>query len=126
MQDGGGTQVGPEAAFPGGAQTGRPGACHRAATTTARKADPVQVGPGPPTSPVHNCKFGFRQARLNTTLRSEYLSVDPYMRPYMSRLKPPVTMIGSSVAVVEQSTHPDFPTGTTVIIHAGWVTCFVF
>jgi len=53
--------------------------------------------------------------------RSEYLSVDPYMRPYMSRLKPPVTMIGSSVAVVEQSTHPDFPTGTTVIIHAGWV-----
>ena len=35
--------------------------------------------------------------------RSLFLSVDPYMRPYTMRMSPPFTMIGSSVAVVEET-----------------------
>ena len=30
-------------------------------------------------------------------------------------------MIGSSVAEVEESKHPNFPVGTTIVIMAGWV-----
>merc|ERR1719397_119101 len=43
------------------------------------------------------------------------------MRPYTSRTTPPFTMIGSSVAEVEESRHPDFPVGTTIVLMAGWV-----
>merc|ERR1711936_209590 len=43
------------------------------------------------------------------------------MRPYTSRMTPPFTMIGSSVAEVEESRHPDFPVGTTIVLMAGWV-----
>merc|ERR1712020_228498 len=43
------------------------------------------------------------------------------MRPYISRMTPPFTMIGSSVAEVEESRHPDFPVGTTIVLMAGWV-----
>lgn len=53
--------------------------------------------------------------------RSLFLSVDPYMRPYTARMTPPFTMIGSSVAVVEESSHPAHPKGSTVVIMAGWV-----
>merc|ERR1719433_1040222 len=42
------------------------------------------------------------------------------MRPYTSRMKPPFTMIGSSVAEVEESKHPNFPVGATIVIMAGW------
>merc|ERR1712203_1265216 len=38
------------------------------------------------------------------------------MRPYTSRMTPPFTMIGSSVAEVEESRHPDFPVGTTIVL----------
>jgi len=53
--------------------------------------------------------------------RSIFLSVDPYMRPYTARMKPPFTMIGSSVAEVEESTHPSYTKGSTIVIMAGWV-----
>merc|ERR1719402_899982 len=43
------------------------------------------------------------------------------MRPYTSRMTPPFTMIGSSVAEVEESRHPNFPVGTTIVLMAGWV-----
>merc|ERR1719166_527646 len=43
------------------------------------------------------------------------------MRPYTSRMKPPFTMIGSSVAEVEESKHPNFPVGATIVIMAGGV-----
>ena len=36
-------------------------------------------------------------------------------------MTPPFTMIGSSVAEVEESKHPNFPVGTTIVIMAGWV-----
>merc|ERR1719312_594804 len=43
------------------------------------------------------------------------------MRPYTSRMTPPFTMIGSSVAVVEESRHPTYPKGSTIVILAGWI-----
>merc|ERR1740128_82936 len=43
------------------------------------------------------------------------------MRPYTARMTPPFTMIGSSVAEVEESTHPGFPVGSTIIAMAGWI-----
>ena len=52
---------------------------------------------------------------------SLFLSVDPYMRPYTMRMTPPFTMIGSSVAEVEESKHPSYPKGSTIIILAGWI-----
>ena len=53
--------------------------------------------------------------------RALFLSVDPYMRSYTKRMTPPFTMIGSSVAVVEESKHPSYPKGCTIIILAGWI-----
>merc|ERR1719400_1276455 len=43
------------------------------------------------------------------------------MRPYTMRMSPPFTMIGSSVAVVEETRNPKFTVGQTIIILAGWV-----
>merc|ERR550519_1627643 len=43
------------------------------------------------------------------------------MRPYTMRMTPPFTMIGSSVTEVEESKHPSYPKGSTIIIYAGWV-----
>merc|ERR1719266_3134220 len=43
------------------------------------------------------------------------------MRPYTMRMSPPFTMIGSSVAVVEETRNPKFSVGQTIIILAGWV-----
>merc|ERR1719312_186061 len=44
------------------------------------------------------------------------------MRPYTMRMKPPIDpMIGSSVAVVEESKNPKYPKGSTIVILAGWV-----
>merc|ERR1719277_895775 len=43
------------------------------------------------------------------------------MRPYTMRMSPPFTMIGSSVAEVEESRNPKLPKGSTIIILAGWV-----
>merc|ERR1719369_2636738 len=53
--------------------------------------------------------------------RSLYISVDPYQRPYTARMTPPFTMMGSSVATVEESKHPGYPVGSDVVIYAGWV-----
>ena len=43
--------------------------------------------------------------------KSLFLSLDPYMRPYTMRMNPPFTMIGSSVAVVEESKNSKYPKG---------------
>jgi len=53
--------------------------------------------------------------------RSEYISVDPYQRPYSKTLSPPTTMMGSSVVTVEESKHPGYPKGSRAIVYAGWV-----
>ena len=58
-----------------------------------------------------------------TSRRSLFLSVDPYMRPYTARMTTPLpfTMIGSSLAVVEESRHPGHQQGSHIVILAGWV-----
>jgi len=61
--------------------------------------------------------LGDREIQFKTL----FLSVDPYMRPYTARMTPPFTMIGGNVAIVEESTHPDFPKGCTIVTSTGWV-----
>lgn len=53
---------------------------------------------------------------------AEFLSVDPYMRPYMADYKPGVTMIGGQVAKVIESKHTKFPAGSYVFGDFGWRT----
>ena len=45
------------------------------------------------------------------------------MRPYTARMTTPLpfTMIGSSLAVVEESRHPSHQPGSHIVILAGWV-----
>ncbi|XP_029040257.1 prostaglandin reductase 1-like [Osmia bicornis bicornis] len=63
--------------------------------------------------PVRNGEF---------LVEAEYLSVDPYMRPYIQRFPVGVTMIGSQVAKIIESKHPDFPVGKRVVGYFGWRT----
>ncbi|RLU23620.1 hypothetical protein DMN91_003826 [Ooceraea biroi] len=53
-------------------------------------------------------------------VKAEYLSVDPYMRPYTQNFPLGTTMIGSQVARIMESKHPDFPVGKRVIGYLGW------
>lgn len=54
--------------------------------------------------------------------QAEYLSVDPYMRPYMSRYPEGVLMIGQQVARVLKSANPKYPEGSLVCGKFGWAT----
>lgn len=53
--------------------------------------------------------------------KTEFISVDPYQRPYTTRIKLPATMMGSQVAKVLESKEPKFPVGTRIVAYAGWV-----
>jgi NADPH-dependent curcumin reductase CurA len=61
-------------------------------------------------------------------LRTEWLSLDPYMRNLMEKVGPgyadPVplgaTMVGGTVSRVVESRHPDFKAGELVVAGAGW------
>jgi len=53
---------------------------------------------------------------------AEWLSLDPYMRPYMARFPVGTTMIGGQVAKVTDSKNPDYPEGTHVLGLFGWRT----
>ena len=55
---------------------------------------------------------------ITTNTRSTITNITNTTTP---RMKPPFTMIGSSVAEVEESKHPNFPVGATIVIMAGWV-----
>ena len=55
-----------------------------------------------------------------------FMSVDPYMRPYVMRMSPPFTMIGSGVYKIRESRDPDFPQGGTVVANIGWVKTGTF
>lgn len=62
-------------------------------------------------------------------LRTEWLSLDPYMRGRMSEApsySPPVeigaVMVGGTVSRVERSNHPDFKPGEWVLGYSGWQT----
>lgn len=51
-----------------------------------------------------------------------YLSVDPYMRAYVHKLREGDTMIGYQVAKIIQSKHKEFPINKYVIGDFGWQT----
>ncbi|CAL7951830.1 unnamed protein product [Xylocopa violacea] len=55
-------------------------------------------------------------------VQAEYLSVDPYMRPYIQRYPVGVTMIGSQVARIIESRNPEYPVGKKIIGYLGWRT----
>ncbi|XP_050099331.1 prostaglandin reductase 1-like [Anopheles aquasalis] len=55
-------------------------------------------------------------------VEAEYLSVDPYMRPYMERYPVGSVMIGGQVGKVTVSRNPAFPVGATVFGNFGWRT----
>lgn len=52
--------------------------------------------------------------------QAEYLSVDPYMRPYMLSYKAPCLMIGGQMAKIIDSKNPDFPVDSTIFGQFGW------
>lgn len=51
-----------------------------------------------------------------------FLSVDPYMRPYMEQYPVGTVMIGGQIAKVLESKHPKFPAGCYVHGSFGWRT----
>ena len=60
-------------------------------------------------------------------LRTEYLSLDPYMRGRMSYapsyaepVKIDEVMVGGTVCRIESSRHPDFKGGEWVLAYSGW------
>ncbi|XP_018057670.1 PREDICTED: prostaglandin reductase 1-like [Atta colombica] len=55
-------------------------------------------------------------------VEAEYLSVDPYMRPYVQDLPLGVTMIGTQVAKIVESKNPAFPVGKRIVGNLGWRT----
>lgn len=59
-------------------------------------------------------------------LEAEYLSVDPYMRPYVARYPAGITMIGAQVAKVIESKNPDYPVGKKLVGYFGWRTHTIF
>lgn len=54
--------------------------------------------------------------------QAEYLSVDPYMRPYMSRFPVGSLMIGGQIAKVVESKNVKYPIGTKIFGQFGWRT----
>ncbi|KAL7299154.1 hypothetical protein TKK_0007753 [Trichogramma kaykai] len=55
-------------------------------------------------------------------IEAEYLSVDPYMRPYSANLPPGTTMIGSQVGKIVESKNAAWPVGKRVVGNFGWVS----
>ena len=52
--------------------------------------------------------------------QAEFLSVDPYMRPYTMSMTPPFTMIGGQVAKIIDSKNAKYPKGSYVVGQLGW------
>ncbi|XP_070491673.1 prostaglandin reductase 1-like isoform X1 [Chironomus tepperi] len=52
--------------------------------------------------------------------QAEYLSIDPYMRPYMMSYKAPCLMIGGQMAKIVESKNADFPVDSTIFGQFGW------
>ena len=51
---------------------------------------------------------------------AQYLSVDPYMRPYMLRYKAPCLMIGGQMAKIVESKNAAFPVDSIIFGQFGW------
>jgi len=52
-------------------------------------------------------------------------SVDPYMRPYSTKLSPPVDMIGQQLARVVETKNGSYPLGSRYLCDFGWRNLYV-
>lgn len=59
---------------------------------------------------------------LEYLAEAEYLSVDPYMRPYVRRYPLGITMVGTQIAKIIESKNPAFPVGKRIVGNLGWRT----
>ncbi|XP_032680454.1 prostaglandin reductase 1-like [Odontomachus brunneus] len=55
-------------------------------------------------------------------VQAEYLSVDPYMKPYVLKYPLGITMIGAQVAKIVESKNPKYPIGKRIVGYLGWRT----
>lgn len=55
-------------------------------------------------------------------VKSEWISVDPYLRAYNHRSTVPYDQFSYQVAEVLQSKSPEYPVGCKVVSHKGWCT----
>ncbi|XP_068631536.1 prostaglandin reductase 1-like [Battus philenor] len=53
-------------------------------------------------------------------IKTEWISVDPYLRAYNSSNKIPYDQFGFQVGTVQESKNPKFPVGAKVVTHKGW------
>ncbi|XP_045448426.1 prostaglandin reductase 1-like [Melitaea cinxia] len=53
-------------------------------------------------------------------LKTEWVSVDPYLRSYNRKMPVPYDQFSYQVGIVEESKHPTYPVGTRVVTHNGW------
>ncbi|XP_023942110.2 prostaglandin reductase 1-like [Bicyclus anynana] len=53
-------------------------------------------------------------------VKTEWVSVDPYIRAYTSRFPVPFDQFSFQVGLVEESKDPRYPVGTRVMSHKGW------
>ena len=54
-------------------------------------------------------------------IKALWLSVDPYMRPYVARYNPPITMIGQALFKVLESKNQAYPEGSQILSNCGWI-----
>ena len=55
-------------------------------------------------------------------MEAEYLSVDPYMRPYSVNYPIGSVMIGGQISKIIESKNPKFPVGKRIRGYYGWRT----
>ncbi|XP_052740170.1 prostaglandin reductase 1-like [Bicyclus anynana] len=53
-------------------------------------------------------------------LKTEWVSVDPYLRAYNKNIPVPYDQFSFQVGVVKETKNPKFPVGTKVVTHKGW------
>ncbi|KAJ0177360.1 hypothetical protein K1T71_007369 [Dendrolimus kikuchii] len=89
----------------------------------ARKYVVIKQFNGPPKRD----DFDIVEEELSNTLqkdeilvKTEWISVDPYLRIYGLRYPIPYDQFSYQVGIVEESRHPKFPVGTRVVSHKGW------
>jgi prostaglandin reductase 1 len=53
-------------------------------------------------------------------VKTEWISVDPYMRAYNARYPTPYDQFGYQVGLVQESKDPRYPVGSRIVSHKGW------
>ncbi|XP_047529289.1 prostaglandin reductase 1-like [Vanessa atalanta] len=53
-------------------------------------------------------------------VKTEWVSVDPYLRAYNRNVPVPYDQYGFQVGIVEQSNDPNYPVGVRIVTHKGW------